>query len=92
VSKKANKGTDKPSSGGASYIKPALKTLVIDKPAIPKSGSLDLKYYNYNRFGYISRNYPEPKIEYIKQVLVVKLVVLTISKLFKNPEQGNKDP
>jgi hypothetical protein len=77
---------DKPSSGGAPYIKPAPKILVIDKPAIPKPGSSDLKYYNYNRFGYISRNYLEPKTEYIKQVLAAKLVVLTISKLFKNPE------
>jgi hypothetical protein len=39
----------------------------------------------------MSRNYPEPKIEYIKQVLVAKLVVLTISELSKDPEQGNKD-
>jgi hypothetical protein len=77
---------DKPSSGGTSYIKPALKALVIDKPAIPKPGSSDLKYYNCNRFGYISRNCPEPKIEYIKQVLVAKLVVFIINKLSKDPE------
>jgi hypothetical protein len=38
------------------------------------------------------RNYPEPKTEYIKQVLVAKLVVLTISELSKDPEQGNEDP
>ena len=75
---------DKPSPGGAPYIKPAPKTLVINKPITPKTRSLDLKYYNYNRFSYISRNYLEPKIKYIKQVLVTKLVVLTISKLFKD--------
>jgi hypothetical protein len=67
-------------------MKPASKILVMDKPAIPKPGSLDLKYYNYNRFNYISRNYLEPKIEYIKQVLVAKLAALTISKLFKDIE------
>jgi hypothetical protein len=67
-------------------MKPAPKTLVIDKPITLKPGSLDLKYYNYNRFSHMSRNYPEPKIEYIKQVLVAKLVILTISKLFKNIE------
>jgi hypothetical protein len=58
----------------------------MDKSITPKSGSLDLKYYNYNRFGYISRNYLEPKTEYIKQVLVAKLVVLIINKLSKDPE------
>jgi hypothetical protein len=75
---------DKLSSEGASYIKPASKTLVIDKSIIPKPEFLDLKYYNYNRFSYISRNYLEPKINYIKQVLITKLVILIISKLFKN--------
>jgi hypothetical protein len=40
----------------------------------------------------MSRNYLEPKIEYIKQVLVVKLAVFTVSKLSKDPEQGNEDP
>jgi hypothetical protein len=74
---------DKPSLEGASYIKPAPKTLVINKPTTPKPEFLDLKYYNYNRFSYISRNYLEPKIKYIKQVLAAKLVVLTISELFK---------
>jgi hypothetical protein len=83
---------DKPSPGGAPRIKPAPKTLVIDKPATPKPGSLDLKYYNYNRFDYMSRNYLEPKIKYIKQVLAAKLAALTISKLSKDIEQGNEDP
>jgi hypothetical protein len=92
VSKKANKGTDKPSLGGAPYTKPAPKTLVTDKPAILKPGSLDLKYYNYNRFGYMSRNCPEPKTKYIKQVLAAKLAVLIISELSKDIEQGNEDP
>jgi hypothetical protein len=67
-------------------MKPTSKTLVIDKSTAPKPGFSDLKYYNYNRFGYISRNYLEPKIEYIKQVLVAKLVVLIISKLSKDIE------
>jgi hypothetical protein len=66
MSKKANKSIDKPSSENIFYIKPTSKTLVIDKPTIPKSGSLNLKYYNYNRFNYISRSYLEPKTEYIK--------------------------
>jgi hypothetical protein len=77
---------DKLSPGGAPYMKPAPKTLVTDKPAAPKPGSSDLKYYNYNRFGYMSRNYLEPKIEYIKQVLVAKLAALTASKLSKGIE------
>jgi hypothetical protein len=34
----------------------------------------------------MSRNYPEPKIEYIKQVLAAKLVVFITSKLSKDPE------
>jgi hypothetical protein len=72
-------------------MKPAPKTPVTDKPAAPKPGSSDLKYYNCNGFGYISRNCLEPKIEYIKQVLAAKLVVFTVSKLFKDPDQGNKD-
>jgi hypothetical protein len=67
-------------------MKPAFKTLVTDKPTAPKPGSSDLKYYNCNGFGYISRNCLEPKIEYIKQVLAAKLIVLTISKLSKDPE------
>ena len=67
-------------------MKPAPKTPVIDKPAAPKPGSSDLKYYNYNRFGYMSRNYPEPKIEYTKQVLAAKLAALTTSELFKGIE------
>jgi hypothetical protein len=91
VSKKANKGTDKPSSGGTPHTKPAPKTPVTDKPAAPKPGSSDLKYYNCNGFGYMSRNCPEPKTEYIKQVLAAKLAVLTVSKLSKDLEQGNKD-
>jgi hypothetical protein len=37
------------------------------------------------------RNCLEPKIEYIKQVLAAKLIVLTINKLSKDPEQGNED-
>ena len=73
-------------------MKPAPKTLVIDKPATPKPGSSDLKYYNYNRFGHMSRNYLEPKTKYIKQVLAAKLVVLTISELSKGIKQGNEDP
>ena len=77
---------DKLSPRGAPYIKPTPKTLVTDKPIAPKPGSLDLKYYNYNRFGYMSRNYLEPKIKYIKQVLAAKLVVLTISELSKGIE------
>jgi hypothetical protein len=77
---------DKLSLEGAPYIKPAPKTLVINKPITLKTRFLDLKYYNYNGFGYISRNYLEPKIKYIKQVLVAKLVVFTISKLFKDIE------
>jgi hypothetical protein len=32
----------------------------------------------------MSRNYLEPKTKYIKQVLVAKLVVLTINKLSKD--------
>jgi hypothetical protein len=63
----------------------------MDKPTTPKPGSSDLKYYNYNGFSYMSRNYPEPKIKYIKQVLAAKLAALTISELSKNIEQGNKD-
>jgi hypothetical protein len=58
----------------------------MDKPTASKPGSSDFKYYNCNGFGYISRNCLESKIEYIKQVLVVKLIVLIISKLFKDPE------
>ena len=92
ASKKANKDTDKPSPGGAPRTKPAPKTPVIDKPAAPKLGSSDLKYYNCNGFGHMSRNYPEPKIEYIKQVLAAKLAALTISELSKGIEQGNEDP
>jgi hypothetical protein len=64
----------------------------MDKPAAPKPGSLDLKYYNYNGFNYISRNYLESKIKYIKQVLVAKLAALTASELFKDIEQENKNP
>jgi hypothetical protein len=77
---------DKPSPGGAPRIKPASKTLVTDKPTAPKPGFLDLKCYNYNGFGYISRNCPEPKTKYIKQVLAAKLAALTISKLSKGIE------
>jgi hypothetical protein len=77
---------NKPSPGGAPYIKPAPKTLVMNKPTTPKPGSSDLKYYNYNRFSYMSRNYLEPKTEYIKQVLAAKLAALTISKLSKDIE------
>ena len=40
----------------------------------------------------MSRNYLEPKTKYIKQVLAAKLAALTISKLFKDIEQGNKNP
>jgi hypothetical protein len=77
---------NKPSPEGASYIKPAPKIPVINKPITPKPESLNLKYYNYNRFSYISRNYLKPKIKYIKQVLIAKLVILIINKLFKSIE------
>jgi hypothetical protein len=40
----------------------------------------------------MSRNCPEPKTEYIKQVLAAKLAVLITSELSKDPEQGNEDP
>jgi hypothetical protein len=92
ASKKANEGTDKPSPGGAPRTKPAPKTPATDKPAAPKPGSSDLKCYNCNGFGHMSRNCPEPKTEYTKQVLAAKLAALTASELSKGTEQGNEDP
>jgi hypothetical protein len=56
----------------------------MDKSITPKPEFSNLKYYNYNRFSYISRNYLELKTEYIKQVLVAKLVVLIINNLSKD--------
>jgi hypothetical protein len=84
ISKKANKDINKPSSGNVSYIKPVFKIIVINKPIILKPEFSNLKYYNYNKFSYIFRNYSESKIEYIKQILIAKLVVFTINKLFKD--------
>jgi hypothetical protein len=64
----------------------------MDKPAAPKPGFLDLKCYNCNGFGHMSRNCPEPKTEYTKQVLAAKLAAFTASELSKGTEQGNEDP
>jgi hypothetical protein len=91
MSKKAD-GADKSSPGSTPRQRPSGKPPSVDKPVAPKPGATDLKYYNCNELGYISRDYLKPRTERTKQVLAAKLVAVSTSADTEGTEQGNDSP
>jgi hypothetical protein len=91
MSKKAD-GADKLSPGSTPCQRPSGKPPSVNKPVAPKPSAIDLKYYNYNELGHISRDYLKPRIEQTKQVLIAKLIVVSTSTDTEGMEQGNNSP
>ena len=73
----AKKTESKGSSSLAPTVVPTRKTIYqpasTDKAATAKSGIIDVKCYNCNEYGHISRDCPKPRTERTKQVIASKL-------------------
>jgi Zinc knuckle len=91
TSKKAD-GADKSSPGSTPRQRPSGKPPSVDKPVAPKPGATDLKCYNCNELGHISRDCPKPRTERTKQVLAAKLAAVSTSTDTEGTEQGNDSP
>lgn len=89
---KRTENADKTSVGSAFRQKPSGKSPGTDKPAVPKPIATDLKCYNCNEVGHISRDCPKPRTERTKQVLAAKLAAVSTSEPSEGTEQGNDSP
>ena len=88
MSKKAD-STDKPSPskpGNTLYQRPFSKPPGTNKPTAPKASNTNLKYYNYSGYSHMSRECTQPKTERTKQILITKLIVVSMDKKVKSTE------
>jgi hypothetical protein len=68
-----------------------IKDPSVEKAAAPRTSATDLKCYNCNEFGHISRECSKPRTERTKQALVAKLVAVSAAGT-TGADQGNDSP